>query len=254
MRGGLRADFSRDIGREHSVKIKIDPDELLCDHDVVLTNYSSLQRYHVTYADFHWHRIILDECQEIKVATNKIASQCANLLANHRWMVSGTPLCSKIEDLHGELNFLKVWPFCLSNDKDGFWDDKIGKPFRRFEESALTLLYALLDAVMMRHSKSQRYLDDRQLVDMPSRTIEWRGFDIQNDSEKYIFKYLESFAADALDRFLLQLNDQTNINRSPHYAHIRSLLSVISKCITAPNNTYLRKIDHLRRMLGGIYL
>jgi hypothetical protein len=99
----------------------------------------------------------------------------------------------------------QVWPFCLSNQKDGFWEDKIGKPFRRFEESALTLLYALLDAVMMRHSKSQRYLDDRQLVDMPSRTIEWRGFDIQNDSEKYIYSYLESFAADALDRFLLHI-------------------------------------------------
>jgi E3 ubiquitin-protein ligase SHPRH len=66
-------------------------------------------------------------------------------------MVSGTPLCSTISDLHGELNFLQVWPFCLSNAKDGFWEAKIGKPFEQRSESALQLLYALMDVVMMRH-------------------------------------------------------------------------------------------------------
>mgnify|MGYP006914925142 CR=1 FL=1 len=35
-------------------------------------------------------------------------------------MVSGTPLYTSIDDLHGELSFLKVIPFCLADDKDGW--------------------------------------------------------------------------------------------------------------------------------------
>jgi SNF2 family DNA or RNA helicase len=126
-------------------------EDFLFDHDVVLTNYEALRLCGSMYSRIKWHRIVLDECQEIKVATNAIASRCADLVANHRWMVSGTPLCSKIEDLHGELNFLQVWPFCLSNQKDGFWEVKIGRPFRERDETALTLLHALIDVVMMRH-------------------------------------------------------------------------------------------------------
>lgn len=134
------------------------------------------------------------------MATNKIATSCSCLSANHRWMVSGTPLCSKVEDLHGELNFLKVWPFCLQ--KDGFWESKIGKPFRANDKDALLLLHDLLDVVMMRHSKSQRYIaDGRPLVNMPPRTVEWRPVKIQSRSEQYLFKWLESFSADAFEDF-----------------------------------------------------
>lgn len=49
--------------------------EFLADNDVVLTDYENLRKNHIVYGRIHWHRIVLDECQEIKVATNKIASQ-----------------------------------------------------------------------------------------------------------------------------------------------------------------------------------
>lgn len=55
-----------------------------------------------------WYRVVLDECQELKTATTKIAESCKNLKAVHRWMVSGTPLTSHIRDLHGELQFLQA--------------------------------------------------------------------------------------------------------------------------------------------------
>jgi SNF2-related domain len=169
-------------------------------------------------------------------------------------MVSGTPLCSKIGDLHGELNFLQVWPFCLSNAQDGFWDANIGNPYSANEDSALVLLYALLDAVMMRHSKTQSYLDGRPLVVIPGRTIEWRSFTLDITSELYLFQYLESFAADALVRFLSESPGAVQgreIARLPHYALIRSLLGLISRCITNPKTITLKKLDHLRRILVG---
>ena len=49
--------------------------KLLADNDVVLTDYESLKRMRLLYNRIHWHRIVLDECQEVKVATNLIAHQ-----------------------------------------------------------------------------------------------------------------------------------------------------------------------------------
>ena len=43
-------------------------------HDVILTDYESLRKG-AMYSRTHWYRIVLDECQEIKVATKAIAEQ-----------------------------------------------------------------------------------------------------------------------------------------------------------------------------------
>ena len=56
------------------ISVEIDFESFLCDSDVVLTDYNNLTRNKSVFSSIHWHRIVLDECQEIKVATNKIAS------------------------------------------------------------------------------------------------------------------------------------------------------------------------------------
>ena len=55
---------------------------------------------------------------------------------------------------------------------------------------------SLLEVVMMRHTKSQRYLDGSPLVRIPSRSIEWRSVDLGDDRLPY--QYMESFACEAL--------------------------------------------------------
>ena len=184
------------------------------------------------------------------MATNKIATLCANLQASHRWMVSGTPLCSKVEDLHGELNFLKVWPFCLQ--KDGFWESKIGTPFRQKSKEAIRLLYDLLDVVMMRHSKNQRYLDGRPLVKMPARVIEWRPFEVIDNAELFLLKWFEVFCADAFQSFIdgVALSDR-DAAVAPQYAHIRGLVAITSRLLTHPSSLTLSSLDHIRRLLGA---
>ena len=102
-------------------------------------------------------------------------------------------------------------------------------------------------------SKSQRYLDGRPLIKIPSRTIEWRPFILKENSELFLHRYLESFAADALDHFLVQSrypgSVDGDVSKHPHYALIRSLMPLISKCITSPRTIKLGKLDHLRRLL-----
>ncbi|KAJ1430449.1 SNF2 family N-terminal domain-containing protein, partial [Ochromonadaceae sp. CCMP2298] len=230
----------------------------LSDHDVVLTNYQFLQgggpgggqTNMGPIKNIHWHRIVLDECQEIKVATSQIAAKCAALRSPRRWMVSGTPLCTRLSDLHGELKFLRVWPFCLPNTQDGFWELRIEKPFYQRSEHCLPLLRALLRGVMMRHAKSQRYvLGDKPLIKLPARSIEWRGFDFQHADEEFALRYIEAFAADALERFAATQGSLDNWGSRPHFAHLRNLVGVMSRCISHPSCVNLLNLDHVRRLL-----
>ncbi|CAM9752136.1 unnamed protein product, partial [Laminaria digitata] len=140
------------------VEFKVDS-RFIADNDVVLTTYELLRTKPSIFRKINFHRCVLDECQEIKVATTKIAKMCNQVTATHRWMVSGTPISSSIDSLHGELNFLQqVWPFSLQND--GFWEKKIGEPFKAKEDASLDLLRALIRVVMMHHSKSQVRIEE----------------------------------------------------------------------------------------------
>ena len=100
-------------------------------------------------------------------------------------------------------------------------------------------------------------MDGRPLVEMPARTIEWRPFEMQDVAEVFLYRFLSSFAADCLDGLLEATNREggtSSIAHSPHFSHVRGLLGLISRCITAPGSLNLRQLDHLRSMLGGAYV
>ena len=67
------------------VEILFDYEDLIWDHDVILTTYESLKKYASFYKKILFHRIILDECQEIKVATTALALQLGNIKSVHRY-------------------------------------------------------------------------------------------------------------------------------------------------------------------------
>ncbi|KAM3572300.1 hypothetical protein VYU27_005687 [Nannochloropsis oceanica] len=178
--------------------------------DVVLTTYDTLRNHRGGrwLRQLHWHRVILDECQEIRTSTSMIAKLCSSLMATHRWMVSGTPLFVSIDDLHGELQFLKVSPFSLQND--GFWEAKIGQPWKKRSEGevgqqALILLRLLISVCMMRHSKGQVYVaGGRPIVTMPERSVTWVPVEGMSGSERFCYGYLEVLAAEECRRLVEQ--------------------------------------------------
>jgi hypothetical protein len=72
-----------------------------------------------------WRRVIIDEAQFLKNDVGKLAKTVANLDASHRWMMSGTPLTHRLEDLQGELSLLRVWPFTHGKGADAGWQDHL---------------------------------------------------------------------------------------------------------------------------------
>ena len=123
-----------------------------------------------------WRRVVLDECQMVRSSTTQLAAACRDLESEFRWMVSGTPLHGGVDDLNGELDFLGVWPFCLSDQTDGFWAHRIGVPFANRDAECLPLLHALLRGVVVRHTKAQRRVaDGSPLLTLPSAARELRA-------------------------------------------------------------------------------
>ena len=124
--------------------------------DVVVTTFGTVKADASggdVLSKIHWLRVMIDEMQFIRSPTTHLAKATKRLSCRFRWMISGTPLYSSVNDLNGELQFLGIVPFCLDDRVDGFWGMKVKGPFERRDPQALEVVAQLLDRIMIRHSK-----------------------------------------------------------------------------------------------------
>ena len=132
--------------------------------------------------------------QEIRSSTTKFAKTCEKLQCNRRWMLSGTPLFEGIEDLRGELNFLRLEPFG-ANCEDGFFDFMIRQPWETRDVQAIEVLKTL-SKVMMRRSKSMTVCaSGAPLLGLPPLTVEYVPVQ-QTESERALYCYLEAVVSE----------------------------------------------------------
>ncbi len=215
---------------------------------VVVASYDSLRRHRADFRTIKWHRLFLDECQEIKRPTTVIAKSVQCIEATHRWMISGTPLSNSLCHLHGELGFLRVWQFSLVND--GFYEQKLQQPLKRKDPSVLPLLHALIEATMFRHSKCQRYrIDNRPLVSLPPYTIKLRPVQVpETSSEKYVHQYLESLARSVCLHVMDGVGEEGGAPGVRNiYSKLIFVLNTIRKALTHTRLTQLVEIDEMKR-------
>lgn len=73
-----------------------------------------------------WHRVIVDEAQNIKNPSAKSTKACCRLDAEFRWCLTGTPMMNRLEDFQSLLSFLRIRPY---NNKDKFkrvsWSNRL---------------------------------------------------------------------------------------------------------------------------------
>ena len=169
------------------------------DPDVVITTYAALQTNNSskTLFSFSWGRVVLDEMQEIRSSTTKIAKNCDNLYCQRRWMVSGTPLFDGIDDLRGELNFLQLEPYAARLE-DGFFDFSIMNHWRHQSMHGLDTL-KILGMLILRRSKSMTISETGQpLLGLKPLTVEFVPIP-QSLSERAVYCFLESVISRVLN-------------------------------------------------------
>jgi SNF2 family DNA or RNA helicase len=157
----------------HGANRKRDP-EALAKYDIVVTTYGVVAA-DMNTADKHtfkrgqvhvpplfqieFWRVVLDESHYIRNTSVKNAVSVKHLIANRRWMMSGTPCNNSLSDMTSQLHFLGLKVY--SHNDAAYSNPEAGS-------RSLTLLRRIL----MRHANAQKLDGKENILGLPPMTTE----------------------------------------------------------------------------------
>ncbi|ROW12480.1 hypothetical protein VMCG_00845 [Cytospora schulzeri] len=168
------------------------PDVIVTSYGVVLSEFTQLASKgggmdgHRGLFSLNFFRIILDEAHNIKNRQSKTAKACYELSAEHRWILTGTPIVNKLEDLFSLVRFLRVEPW----NNFSFWRTFITVPFESGNfVKALDVVQTVLEPLVMRRTKDMRTPDGEALVALPPKHVEIVDVEL-SETERQIYDYI----------------------------------------------------------------
>jgi superfamily II DNA or RNA helicase len=75
-------------------------------HDVIISTYHTVRQDIEILSRFPFHYVILDESQMIKNPSSKLYHSMVGLTAEHRMVLTGTPIENSLTDLWSQINFV----------------------------------------------------------------------------------------------------------------------------------------------------
>jgi len=125
-----------------------------------------------------YHRVILDEAHTIKNRQSKTAKACYEIQAKHRWVLTGTPIVNRLEDLFSLVHFLRVEPW----SNFSFWKTFITVPFESKDYiKALDVVQTVLEPLVLRRTKDMKTPSGEALVPLPQKTIDVEKVELTPD-------------------------------------------------------------------------
>ncbi|KAI3336969.1 DNA repair protein RAD5 [Xylariaceae sp. AK1471] len=168
------------------------PDVIITSYGVVLSEFSQTRSRlgdrepHKGLFSLNFFRIILDEAHTIKNRQSKTAKACYELSAEHRWVLTGTPIVNRLEDLFSLVRFLRVEPW----NNFSFWRTFITVPFESKDfMRALDVVQTVLEPLVMRRTKDMKTPNGEPLVLLPSKTIEIVDVEL-SQAERAVYDYV----------------------------------------------------------------
>lgn len=149
----------------------------LAKNAIVVTTYQTLASdatYHANKggADYcapceqvRWWRIICDESHSLREASTKKSLACMQLVGDHKWLVSGTPVNTSLNDLRNQLKFIGLEDVdemfsIFSSSVFAHTDDRSRRnedPYARRDNRDFGHFMFLMRCIMIRHSQNQTY-------------------------------------------------------------------------------------------------
>ncbi|KAL6714075.1 hypothetical protein ACLMJK_008569 [Lecanora helva] len=177
----------------------------------------------------NWFRVIIDEAQCIKNKNTKAALGACALRAKTRFCMTGTPMMNDVTELYSLIHFLRIKPYCDSNN---FRRD-FTKPLKFHGEGssskarAMRQLQALLKAILLRRTKKSE-IDGKPILNLPERTTEATHAEFSQD-ESELYSALET-------RSQLQFNKYLKAGTvGRHYSNILVLLLRLRQACCHPH-------------------
>lgn len=133
-----------------------------------------------------YFRVILDEAHFIKNRQSKTAKACYEISAQHRWVLTGTPVVNRLEDLFSLVRFLRVEPWANFS----FWKTFITVPFESKDFiRALDVVQTVLEPLVLRRTKDMKTPDGQALVPLPPRVLEIEELQLSKQ-EREVYDYI----------------------------------------------------------------
>ena len=169
------------------------PNVIITSYGVVLSEFNTVASYYGGNKgasgglfSIEYYRIILDEAHMIKNRQSKTAKACYELAAIHRWVLTGTPIVNRLEDLFSLVRFLRVEPW----SNFSFWKTFITTPFEKGDfVRALDVVQTVLEPLVLRRTKDMKTPDGEALVPLPPRTIEIERIEL-SDPEREVYNHI----------------------------------------------------------------
>ena len=169
------------------------PNVIITSYGVVLSEFNSVASHHGGSKgasgglfSIEYFRIILDEAHMIKNRQSKTAKACYELSAIHRWVLTGTPIVNRLEDLFSLVRFLRVEPW----SNFSFWKTFITTPFEKGDfVRALDVVQTVLEPLVLRRTKDMKTPDGEALVPLPPKTIEIERLEL-SDPEREVYNHI----------------------------------------------------------------
>ncbi|KAI1273630.1 DNA repair protein rad-5 [Xylaria sp. FL0933] len=168
------------------------PDVIITSYGVVLSEYSHInsrpggRESHKGLFSLNFFRIILDEAHTIKNRQSKTAKACYELSAEHRWVLTGTPIVNRLEDLFSLVRFLRVEPW----NNFSFWRTFITAPFESKDfMRALDVVQTVLEPLVMRRTKDMKTPSGEPLVLLPPKSVEIVDVEL-SQAERAVYDYV----------------------------------------------------------------
>ncbi|POR33393.1 DNA repair protein RAD5 [Tolypocladium paradoxum] len=168
------------------------PDLVITSYGIVLSEFSNIaakngdKSFHNGLFSLKFFRVILDEAHHIKNRASKTARACYEISADHRWVLTGTPIVNKLEDLFSLVRFLGVEPW----DNFSFWKTFITVPFESGDfVRALDVVQTVLEPLVMRRTKDMKTPDGQPLVPLPPKQVEIVDVELSR-TERDIYDYI----------------------------------------------------------------
>ncbi|KAG4303180.1 hypothetical protein PCK1_000518 [Pneumocystis canis] len=165
------------------------PDLLITSYGIVLSEWSQMianneSTFNLFKIDFY--RVVLDEAHYIKNRLSKTAKACFALNARKRWVLTGTPIINKLEDLFSLIHFLKVEPW----GNFMFWKTFITIPFESREiVHTLNTVCMIFENLILRRTKTTKDIHGNLIITLPPKEIITEEI-ILSPKEREIYNYI----------------------------------------------------------------
>lgn len=135
-----------------------------------------------------FYRIVIDEGHTIRNRMTSTSKAILQLSGKRRWVLTGTPIINRLDDLYSLVKFLRMDPWSQMS----YWKMFISEPFEKKQyRKAFDVVNAILEPVSLRRTKQMKDVNGNLLVELPPKEIVVEKLHFNEAQQKVYKQFLD---------------------------------------------------------------